>query len=301
MKSQIANGKVLMRVRLRFAAMFCAIVVGAIAGAACAAAAQENPQAASAKDLNDLTARLVAELRRENVRTVAIFDLQAFDGKQIAFGSWLADRISEDVSKAGAGIDAADRGKLRGFDSAGEKDAKKQSKLYAEKAKSVGATAFVRGTLGAIGDGIGISLIAERVSGKQIRESKFSVDTASGMIALDDEVKSHLGVAIESLRPSDGIYTPGTAGVSMPACEYCPQPKFSEEAIAEKLTGTVVLEAVISAEGTAVQIRVIKPLGAGLDGMAVNGVRNWKFKPAHDASGNPVSVHQVIEVTFRLR
>ena len=291
----------MIRVRLRLAAMFCAIAAGVIASAACVAVGQEKPEAASAKDLDELTGRFVAQLRRENVRTVAIFDLHTLDGKQIAFGSWLADRISEDVNKIGAGIDAADRARLRGFDRAGEKDAKKQSKLYAEKAKSADAGAYVRGTFGAIGDGIGITLIAERVSGKQIRESKVAVDTAAGKIALDDDVKSHLGVAIESLRPSDGIYTPGTAGVSMPECESCPQPQFTEEAAAEQLTGTVELEAVISAKGRAVQIRVTKPLGAGLDGASVNGVRDWKFKPARDPYGNPVAVRQAIQVTFRWR
>ncbi len=291
----------MIRVRLRLAAMFCAIVAGVMGSAAFVPARQDKVEALSAKDLDELTGRLVAQLRRENVRTVAIFDLHTLDGKQIAFGSWLADRISEDVNKIGTGIDAADRARLRGFDSAGEKDAKKQSKLNAEKAKSADATAYVRGTFGAIGDGIGITLVAERVSGKQIRESKVAVDTAAGKIALDDEVKSHLGVAIESLRPGDGIYTPGTAGVSMPECEYCPQPEFSEEAATEKLTGTVELEAVISAEGRAVQIRVTKPLGAGLDGMSVKGVRDWKFKPARDPYGNPVAVRQAIQVTFRWR
>ena len=301
LKIQISNREPLMRFGPRLAAVFCAIVVGVMATAACVAVGQEKPEAVSAKDLDELTGRLVSQLRRENVRTVAIFDLKTLDGKQIAFGSWLADRISEDVSKAGAGIDAADRERLRSFDSAGEKDAKKQSKLYAEKAKSADADAYVRGTFGAIGDGIGITLIAERVSGKLIRESKVAVDTAAGKIALDEEVKSHLGVVIEALRPSDGIYTPGTAGVSMPECESCPQPEFSEEAAAEKLTGTVELEAVISTEGRAVEIRVTKPLGAGLDGMSVNGVRNWKFKPARDPYGNPVAVRQSIQVTFRWR
>ena len=87
----------------------------------------------------------------------------------------------------------------------------------------------------------------------------------------------------------------------MPECEYCRQPEFSEEAAAEKLTGTVELEAVISAEGRAVQIRATKPLGAGLDGMSVKGVRDWKFKPARDPYGNPVAVRQAIQVTFRWR
>lgn len=301
MNFQISIREASNRFGLRLAAIFCAVVAGVIAVTGYVAVGQEKPEAASAKDLNQLTERLVAQLRRENVRTVAIFDLHTLDGKQIAFGSWLADRISEDVNKIGAGINAADRGRLRGFDSAGEKDAKKQSKLDAEKAKSADADAYVRGTFGAIGDGIGITLIAERGSGKQIRESKLAIDTAAGKITLDDEVKSHLGVAIESLRPSDGIYTPGTAGVSMPECESCPQPQFTEEAATEKLTGTVELEAVISAEGRAVQIRVTKPLGAGLDGASVNGVRDWKFKPARGPDGNPVAVRQVIQVTFRWR
>ena len=289
-----------MRFGLRLAAMFCALVAGVMASAAFVAVGQEKTEAASAKDLDELTGRLVAQLRRENVRTVAIFDLHTLDGKQIAFGSWLADRISEDVNKIGAGIDAADRARLTGFDSAGEKDAKKQSKLNAEKAKSADATAYVRGTFGAIGDGIGITLIAERVSGKQIRESKVAVDTAAGKVALDDEVKGHLGVAIESLRPSDAIYTPGTAGVSMPECEYCPQPEFTDDAVRAKVQAVVVLDVVISAEGKAVEIRIKQGFGYGLDRNAVNGVRTWRFKPAYGPDGRPVAVRQVVEITFKV-
>jgi TonB family protein len=297
---QISNRESSNRFGLRLAAIMRAIVAGVIASAAFVAVGQEKSEAASAKDLDELTGRLVAQLRRENVRTVAIFDLKTLDGKQIAFGSWLADRISEDVSKAGAGIDAADREKLRSFDSAGEKDAKKQSKLYAEKAKSADADAYVRGTFGAIGDGIGITLIAERVSGKQIRESKWAVDTAAGKIALDDEVQSHLGVAIESLRPSDGIYAPGTAGVSAPECEYCPQPEFTDDAVRAKVQALVVLDVVISSEGKAIEIRIKQGFGYGLDRNAVNGVRAWRFKPAYGPDGKPVAVHQVVEITFKL-
>ena len=42
-----------------------------------------------------------------------------------------------------------------------------------------------------------------------------------------------------------------------------------------------------------------KSLGYGLDEEAVRAVGSWRFKPATDASGKPVPVWTMVEVTFR--
>jgi periplasmic protein TonB len=96
-----------------------------------------------------------------------------------------------------------------------------------------------------------------------------------------------------------GAYSVG-GGVSAPIPIYKPEPAYSEEARKAKYQGTVVLWIVVDAQGgVAADVRVVKPLGLGLDEKAVEAVRTWKFKPAQK-NGTPVPVRVMVEVSFRL-
>src|SRR6195256_4135252 len=97
-----------------------------------------------------------------------------------------------------------------------------------------------------------------------------------------------------------GYFHPGTGGVGYPSCAYCPDPKYSEEARKAKYQGTVVLQAVITADGRAIESQVVKGPGLGLEEKAVGAVKEWRFKPANGPGGKPVPVVVPIEVTFRL-
>ncbi len=97
-----------------------------------------------------------------------------------------------------------------------------------------------------------------------------------------------------------GIYNAGTGGYGNPACVYCPQAQYSDEAVKAKYQGTVLLVAVITADGKATDIHVVKGLGLGLDEKAIEAVRTWRFRPAAGPDGRPAPVRQTIEVTFHL-
>lgn len=62
----------------------------------------------------------------------------------------------------------------------------------------------------------------------------------------------------------------------------------------------VNLIAIITADGKASDIHVVKGLGMGLDEKAIEAVRTWRFKPALGPDGRPAPVRQLIEVTFHL-
>lgn len=104
----------------------------------------------------------------------------------------------------------------------------------------------------------------------------------------------------EGFNTGGGYPNAGTGGYGSPGCLYCPQPQFSDEAVKAKYQGTVVLVAVITADGRATDIHVSKGLGLGLDEKAVEAVRTWRFRPALGPDGKPASVRQTIEVTFHL-
>jgi TonB family protein len=95
-----------------------------------------------------------------------------------------------------------------------------------------------------------------------------------------------------------GVFRVG-GGVSAPTLVYKEEPDYTEEARAAKLQGTVVLYVEIDPTGKAINIRMLRGLGLGLDEKAVEGVKKWKFKPG-EKDGTPVTVAVTIEVNFRL-
>ncbi len=95
-----------------------------------------------------------------------------------------------------------------------------------------------------------------------------------------------------------GVYRVG-GGVSSPRAIYDPEPDYSEEARKAKYQGTVMLWAIIGADGIPRDVRVARTLGMGLDQKAVEAVRKWRFEPARK-DGHPVAVEINIEVNFRL-
>jgi periplasmic protein TonB len=97
-----------------------------------------------------------------------------------------------------------------------------------------------------------------------------------------------------------GVFNAGTGGYGYPACLYCPQAQYSDEAVKAKYQGTVELIAIITPDGRATDIQVVKGVGLGLDQKAVEAVRTWRFRPALGPTGRPAPVRQIIEVTFHL-
>lgn len=95
-----------------------------------------------------------------------------------------------------------------------------------------------------------------------------------------------------------GAYRIG-GGVSAPSVIFKVEPEYSEEARKAKFQGTVVLFVVVDEKGNPKDLRVIRPLGLGLDQKAIEAVEKWKFRPGMK-DGKPVPVQATIEVNFRL-
>jgi len=55
----------------------------------------------------------------------------------------------------------------------------------------------------------------------------------------------------------------------------------------------------VDEKGNPRELKVIRPLGLGLDQKAIEAVEKWKFKPGMK-DGKPVAVQATIEVNFRL-
>lgn len=95
-----------------------------------------------------------------------------------------------------------------------------------------------------------------------------------------------------------GAYRIG-GGVSAPTILYKVEPEYSEEARKAKFQGTVLIFIVVDELGNPRDLKVIRPLGLGLDQKALEAVQQWKFNPGKK-DGRPVAVQATIEVNFRL-
>lgn len=74
---------------------------------------------------------------------------------------------------------------------------------------------------------------------------------------------------------------------------------YPDEAKRDRISGIVIVEALIDKAGAVKQVAVLKPLPYGLTESAVKAVRQWKFQPG-TLNGQPVEVIFVLTVNFKL-
>jgi TonB family protein len=96
-----------------------------------------------------------------------------------------------------------------------------------------------------------------------------------------------------------GPYVVGN-GVKPPVPLTQPMPAYTEEARRARISGIVVIQCVVRADGTVDSFRVLRGLGYGLDESAINTLATkWRFKPG-TKDDVPVDVMANIEIAFRL-
>jgi TonB family protein len=78
-----------------------------------------------------------------------------------------------------------------------------------------------------------------------------------------------------------------------------PEPRYSVKARSAGVTGTIVLRAVFTADGTVEHILILRSLPYGLTNVAIDAARRIKFIPAMK-DGKPVSTFMQLEYNFNL-
>jgi protein TonB len=104
--------------------------------------------------------------------------------------------------------------------------------------------------------------------------------------------------------PPEGPYELTTAAIVPPELIGGTKvhPRFPELARAARLSGRVILRAVIGADGSVGEIEVLdcsKP-GLGFEEAAAEAVARWRYEPA-TLRGRPVPVYLVVQIRFTLR
>jgi TonB family protein len=95
-----------------------------------------------------------------------------------------------------------------------------------------------------------------------------------------------------------GIYRVG-GEVSAPQILKSADPQFTDEARRKKYQGICIVAVIVDAHGIPQNIKIMQPLGMGLDQNAIAAVSRFRFVPAM-RKGVPVPVQIAVEVQFRL-
>jgi len=121
----------------------------------------------------------------------------------------------------------------------------------------------------------------------------------------DLEVKEKGAVVAASKRlfnsvnpPDNGKYLRVGGSVEAPVIITRVEPVYPAEARARGISGIVIVEARVSEEGIVDDVRVLKPLPYGLDQAAIDGVKQWRFRPGMK-DGKAIPVIFNITVNFR--
>jgi len=96
-----------------------------------------------------------------------------------------------------------------------------------------------------------------------------------------------------------GAYRPG-GGVSAPRVITQVKPTYTNDALGQRIQGTVVLEFIVLSNGRPSDIRIIRSLDPGLDEQAIIAASQWRFEPGRLA-GQPVDVIVTLMLDFWIR
>lgn len=165
--------------------------------------------------------------------------------------------------------------------------------------KQLGGTAVLRG------------LVEDKGSSLTIKIQLLSCDKEKAHI--EEELTLPSSGLTDGLTPVEGfhqnpprvpepiestIFRAGVGGVTQPRCVYCPNPDATKEVRGASFSGSVVMDVLVSAEGRATQVTILRGVPFGMNEAAIGAVHGWKFKPA-TLNGKTVPVKVMVEIVVR--
>jgi TonB family protein len=96
-------------------------------------------------------------------------------------------------------------------------------------------------------------------------------------------------------RPDESL------GITSPVPTRKVAPAYPEEAKQDKVSGVVVLQLLIGADGKVQEVEVLQDPDPRLTKAAVEAVKQWEFEPARGKDGKPLSVKSSVTINFALK
>jgi TonB family protein len=256
---------------------------------------------------NQLTAlarRVADQIRKSQIdpayTKVLVFDFSNQGSKEFTkLGEFLADQFSESLASQANGFVVSDRKLLTANLRDNFVDLKdlRGEGIALELGRSLGASGIIQGDLQEDTDHqLLLTIQLEGFGAKWVSEALFPLTDEMQTL-----LKEPLPSSAESSRiPGEpNVLRAGLDGVGVPECVYCPAPAYSDTARAAKYQGTIQLSVLVTQDGRAESIFVLKGAPFELNKQAIEAVQKWKFKPA-EKNGKPVPVRVPIEISLRI-
>ena len=110
-----------------------------------------------------------------------------------------------------------------------------------------------------------------------------------------------IAVLVTTGLSAQQVYRTGD-GVTLPVPVKQVKAGYTTAAQEARIEGTVTMEAVVLADGSVGDVKVVRSLDTqtGLDDQAVRAMKQWEFKPGRK-DDTPVAVLVTVEMTFTLK
>ena len=249
-----------------------------------------------------------ANLAEGNPSVLVIDFFRGSPGTSSALGTLLADRFSASLGNFSKNFTVVDREVLKEYFkrewTTSEDLQGREACLYL--GREMGATGVVVGSIELENNLIAMRIHLEGFGPPKRGEDIFQQFDEVGRIAATEEVKALLFQkgpnyfhAPQDIPEEPGVLRGGTDGAGLPTCVRCPDPGYTPGSRSAKFQGSVKLSVVVTENGKAASIYVLKGAPFGLTTQAIETVRGWEFKPGQK-DGKPVAVRIPVEFTFRL-
>ena len=252
-----------------------------------------TPTPAQESQIDTLADQIAASLSHAKLKTVMVFDFDEPDELD-GLGQKLAADFRAALARSAHGIQVGDRAKLleilqkRNYGPFGVGTGDIACWLLQETNVEV----TIIGNVSKEKSGLKISVQAFRV-----RDTHRVAKLMTSM-PLTEDLKAFIGKSEKGGLTALPIA--GKDGYSTPQCISCPPAAFSQQAIAHKYQGMVLLAVTVDENGNAKNIAVVKSESFGLTEQAIAAVRKWRFKPATGPGGKPAVVRVPVQVVFHL-
>jgi TonB family protein len=243
----------------------------------------------------EIVSHIEGPLEEVGPRKVLVFDLRGPRGEIHPVGKWLARQLAAAMRTRFPKFEIFDHPQLFTISGGTGSPTDQQALALRETsvARSAGADVYVAGTLAKISESqIGVALRVQGVS-----TAKKEISAVREVVPISKEITDLSQQPIPGLELKDGVPRGGAGGIPLPTCLYCPIPRSPRPGG----VGVVVLEVVVTTDGTTDKIKVIKSPEQRFTDVSIETVQKWRFKPAVDFDDNPIAVFVPVQLTFQHR
>jgi TonB family protein len=283
-----------------------AVILFLVSSASTAARDDAPPLPAAAQEqMDSLASRVAEQIRQSKIDTafpkIFVIDFSNSGDKQFSkLGTLLADDLAQSLSGLASGFQVQDR---KSFNDYLKENWMGLEELQSEAvcltlARSMGGSGVVRGTIATdANQQLRISVSIDGMGTTWSGEAEFPITGALQQLLKQPAISYERSPGAIPTEP--GILQPGVDGATLPVCEFCPSPDYTDLARTAKYRGTVELSLIVTKDGAVNSIVVLKGAPFSLTQKAIDAVQKWKFKPAK-FHGQSVSVRVPVDIEFQL-